>query len=140
MLTDDVTFSGMDEREKFDIQLSQAKQNEVRLARIFDGMKIERVELKSESHQWEQTGNICIEYQRTDDDGTTKKTGIAVTEADWWCHELKREGRTLLYLWLPVPRLKELCRAAFKAGMVRHHAGDGERQSVILLRLSDLLG
>jgi hypothetical protein len=62
--------------KKFDLQLSQALIDERRLAEIFAGAKIERIELKSESSQWEQTGHIAIEYEQ---DG--KPSGIATTEA-----------------------------------------------------------
>jgi hypothetical protein len=120
--------------EKFDFQLSEALINERRLAEIFAYGWIEKIELKSESVLWEQTRNICIEYAR---DG--KPTGISVTEADYWVHELKRDGETLVYLMFPIERLKELCRDAKERGFFRHEAGDGGRQSVILLRLWDIL-
>jgi len=119
---------------KFDLQLSQALINERRLGEVFANARIERIELKSETWQWEQTGNICIEFRQ---DG--KPSGIAVTEADLWVHELKRDGTTLLYLMIPVERLKEQARAAFKAGNWRSHAGDGGRFDVVLLSLRDLL-
>jgi hypothetical protein len=120
--------------EKFDFQLSQAIINERGLAEIFAYRTIEKVELKSESVLWEDTRNICIEYAR---DG--KPTGIATTKADYWVHELKRDGKTLVYLMFPIDRLKELCRDAKARGWFRHNAGDGGRQSVILLRLWDIL-
>jgi hypothetical protein len=120
--------------EKFDFQLSEAIINERGLAEIFSAKRIEKIELKSESVQWEETRNICIEYAR---DG--KPTGISVTEADYWVHELKRDGQTLVYLMFPIERLKELCRDAKARGWFRHGAGDGGRQSVILLRLWDIL-
>ena len=50
----------------FDLQLSDALVNERRLAEIFSAAKIEKIELKSETWLWERTGNICIEYARTD--------------------------------------------------------------------------
>ena len=39
----------------------------------------------------------------------------------------------------PIDRLKELCRAAYKAGRYRSGAGDGGRFDVILLSLRKLL-
>jgi hypothetical protein len=119
---------------KFDLQLSQALVNERRLAEIFTTGKIEKIELKSETWQWEQTGNICIEFKN---DG--KPSGIAVTEADYWVHELRRDGQTLCYLMFPIERLKDLARAAHKAGRYRDNGGDGGRFSNILIRLSDIL-
>jgi hypothetical protein len=119
---------------KFDLQLDQALIDERRLAEIFEHADIHKTELKSESYQWEQTGNICIEYRQ---DG--HPSGIAATEAGVWVHELKRDGETLCYLMFPIERLKELARDAYKAGRHRSHAGDGGRFDVVLLRLRDIL-
>ena len=49
---------------KFDIQLSEALIHERRLGAIFENGKIEKIELKTETWQWEKTGNICIEYRQ----------------------------------------------------------------------------
>ena len=120
--------------KKFDIQLTQALIDERRLMEIFRGAKIERIELKSESFQWEQTGNICIEYRHKG-----KPSGISTTEADIWVHELKRDGETLCYLMFPVERLKRLCRDAHAAGNFRLGVGDGGEFDVILLSLKGIL-
>ena len=117
--------------KKFDLQLSQALIDEQRLADIFSHSRIERVELKSESFQWERTGNICVEFE-----SRGKPSGIAATDADYWVHELKRDGETLVYLMFPIERLKQLCR---KAGRVVHRAGDDGAQSVVILPLSEIL-
>jgi len=119
---------------KFDIQLSQSLQNERRLGEIFASAKIEKIELKSETWQWEQTGNICIEYRQ---DG--KPSGIAVTEADIWVHELKRADRTLVYLLFPIERLRELARQQYLDGNWRTNAGGGGRFDVVLIPLSEVL-
>ena len=119
---------------KYDMQLSQALIDEWRLAEIFSTSKIEKIELKSESHQWEKTGNICIEFRC---DG--QPSGIATTKADFWVHELKRDGATICYFMFPVDRLKEICRDAYRAGKYRTQGGDGGRFDNILLRLADLL-
>lgn len=119
--------------EKFDIQLSAALIAERRLGHILEHCKIEKIELKTESWQWERTGNICIEYMRDD-----KMSCIGVTQADWWSHELVRGDETLGYFWFPVPRLKRLVLEAIHKGDWRI-GGDGHRQHVALLRLRDLL-
>jgi hypothetical protein len=119
---------------KFDLQLSDALIAEQRLGEIFAGAKIEKIELKTETWQWEQTGNICIEYRQNG-----QPSGIATTEADFWVHELRRDGQTLLYLMIPVLRLKEICRDAIRKGRARANAGDGGRFDVILLPLRELL-
>jgi hypothetical protein len=119
---------------KFDLQLRQALIHERRLAAIFAYGRIEKIELKSESYQWEATGNICIEYRC---DG--EPSGIAVTEADYWVHELCRDGEPLVYLMFPIERLKAKAREAIKAGRNRSGAGDGGRFDVVLLGLAELL-
>jgi hypothetical protein len=119
---------------KFDLQLEQALIDERRLAEIFENAKLEKVELKSEQWQWEQTGNICIEFRRSG-----KPSGIAVTEADTWVHHLKRDGRTLMHMMIPMERMKELCRDAYRRGDYRLGCGDGNLSDVVLLRLRDLL-
>jgi hypothetical protein len=119
---------------KFDMQLSQALIDERRLADIFEHADIHKIELKSESHQWEETGNICIEFAQNG-----QPSGIAITEATVWVHELKRDGETLCYLMFPVERLKKLAREAYQEGRFRTHVGDGGRFDVVLLRLRDIL-
>jgi len=116
---------------KFDLQLSQARLREHELAGILCNG---RIELKSETWQWEQTGNICIEYRQNGE-----PSGIATTEADVWVHELRRDDSTLVYLMFPVWRLKELTREAIRAGQWRDRAGDGGRFTVALIRLKDIL-
>lgn len=119
---------------KYDIQLSQSEIDEHRLGEIFTARRIEKVELKTERHQWEETRRICIEYKRAG-----KPSGISTTEADYWVHELARGDETLLYLMFPIDRLKELVKLAHKRGSWRKGAGDGALQHVVLLRIKDLL-
>jgi hypothetical protein len=119
---------------KFDLQLSAALICERKLGEIFETGSIEKIELKSETWQWEQTGNICIEYACNG-----KPSGIAITEAGYWVHELRRADDTLVYLMFPIDRLKKLCREAYARGDKRDGAGDGQKFSVILLKLRDIL-
>jgi hypothetical protein len=119
---------------KFDLQLSDALINERRLGEIFAAKRIEKIELKSETWQWEQTGNICIEFGCNGN-----PSGLYTTEADYWVHELKRDGETLVYLMFTVERLKKLAEAAIAAGRWRKNVGDGGRFDVALIRLSELI-
>lgn len=119
---------------KFDLQLSQSLIDQQRLASIFEYGDISKIELKSESWQWERTGNICIEYRQKG-----KPSGIAVTEAGYWVHELKRDGKTLCYLMFPIERLKELARIAYNEGRYHEGGGDGGNFCNILIPLKDIL-
>lgn len=122
--------------EKFDIQLSDSLIAERKLGETFAFGKIEnpKFELKTESWLWERFGNICIEYR-----AGARPSGISVTEANYWVHELRRAGETLVYLMFPIERLKRLCRDAIMAGDYRVRAGDNGKQHVALIRLSDIL-
>jgi hypothetical protein len=130
-MSEKITFN---HNKKFDIQLSAALVNERHLAEIFAAAKLEKIELKSETWQWEQTGNICIEYLC---DG--QPSGISTTEADYWVHELRRDDETLVYLMFPVDRLKAVARLAIKQGRSRSGAGDKGRFTVALIPLRDIL-
>jgi hypothetical protein len=130
-MSDKITFN---HDNKFDIQLSESLINTKKLGDIFEYRKIEKIELKSETWQWEQTGNICIEFRQ---DG--KPSGIAVCEADYWVHELKRDGKTLVYLMFPIDRLLDLARHHYSLGHWREHAGDGGRFCVVIIPLSEIL-
>lgn len=113
--------------KKFDIQLSQALINERRLGEIF---KTGVIELKSESHQWEETGNIFIEYSHNG-----QPSGLASTQAEYWVHELKRKGDTLVYLMFPIERLRLMARLAYIRGWYRELCGDGDRTKGVLVPL-----
>ena len=116
---------------KFDLQLDQALINERRLGDIFAAKKIEKIELKSETWLWERTGNICIECKQNG-----QPSGISITEADYWVHELRRDDDTLCYLMFPTERLKRLAQ---EHGRYHEGGGDGGRFSMYLLRLADIL-
>lgn len=117
----------MGDRSKFDMQLAEAIINERKLYEIFTAKKIEKVELKSESYLWELSGNICIEISQRG-----KPSGIMITEADYWVHELKRDGKTLCYLMFPIERLKELV-AEYDAKGWRRRGGDNKEFEMVLV-------
>jgi hypothetical protein len=119
---------------KFDLQLSDALIAERRLADVFGNLDIHKIELKTETWQWERTGNICIEYRQNG-----QPSGIAVTESGCWVHELRRDGQTLCYLMFPVERLKELARRAYAEGRYHEGGGDGGRFCNVLIPLSWVL-
>ena len=109
--------------KKFDIQLGAAKLREHALGEILgEG----RIELKTETYQWEETNNLCIEIAR---DG--HPSGLATTEADVWVHELRKEDRTMVWMMFEVERLRELCDLATRAGMVKKGGGDQGRSTVV---------
>jgi len=110
--------------EKFDIQLSKAHVEEGVLAHLLadDALKIEH---KGEHVQWRETGNIAIEYECNG-----HSSGLAVTEAQQWVHELYDfDGQLIVRLIIPVPMLKRMCARARRS----ERAGDGKRSKIFLL-------
>ena len=86
--------------KKFDIDLQYGQIREDKIAEMFTDKKIE---VKSERGMWMKTGNICIEYQ-----SYGKPSGIAVTEADYWFHNLCIGDDIFCTLIFDVPKLKKL--------------------------------
>ena len=75
------------------------------IAVYFDDYFLSLIEVKSEQHQWEETGNHYLEYQYKG-----KKSGIASTEASWWALLLYKKNNVEKELIVPVKKLKELAR------------------------------
>jgi hypothetical protein len=121
---------------KFDIQLDAALVKERRLAELLCCGTFERIEHKGETYQWRRTGCIFVEVRRAG-----KLSGIAVTQADIWVHELfDDDGALLGGLNLPVRVLKPMAREAWKDPKRRKTmAGDGGLSEGVVLRLTDLL-
>ena len=67
-------------RKKFDLDLTYG---EIREEKIADMLTNKKVEVKSERDIWQNTGNICIEYECWN-----KPSGIRATESDYWFHNL----------------------------------------------------
>lgn len=113
---------------KFDMQIKRALWEEERLARVFTEGTFDKLEVKGESYKWERSGNICVEFA-----SYGKPTGIAVTEATHWVHELKRNGATVGYFIMPMDRFKEIARFCLAEGRVNHNSGDNKNTSVVLI-------
>ena len=67
-------------RKKFDLDLMYGEIREEKIAAMLTDKK---VEVKSERDIWQNTGNICIEYECWG-----KPSGIRATESDYWFHNL----------------------------------------------------
>lgn len=88
------------DRKKFDLDLAYGKVREQRIADMFTDKK---VEVKSERDMWVRTGNIAVEYE-----SYGKPSGIAITEADYWFHNLCIGDETFATLVFDVPSLKRI--------------------------------
>ena len=93
----------MSDRAKFDVDLQYGQQGERWLQWL--GTDQAKVEVKTERDQWATTGNLVFEYECRG-----KPSGIAVTQADYWCHILRLGNvAQATYLW-PTSELKAFLR------------------------------
>ena len=90
------------DRKKFDIDLQFGS---IREDKIADMLTNKKIEVKSERGKWMETGNICIEYQ-----SYGKPSGIEVTEADFWFHNLCIGDEIFCTLVFDVLKLKKLVK------------------------------
>jgi len=88
------------DRKKFDLDLSYGK---VREQRVADMLQDKKIEVKSERNMWARTGNIAIEYECYG-----KPSGISATESDYWFHNLCIGDDTFATLVFDVPSLKRI--------------------------------
>ena len=70
----------IEDRKKFDIDLTYGT---IREEKIADMLTNKKIEVKSEKDLWQNTGNICVEYE-----SYGKPSGIRATESDYWFHNL----------------------------------------------------
>jgi hypothetical protein len=114
--------------EKFDFQRKRANVDELECARtLFSG----KFEHKCERHQPWETGNLCIERRRRG-----FPSGLTVTEAEHWAHELRYNEELIATLVIPIPVLWKLTRY-FENDPVRNNrffngGDDGVTDGVLL--------
>jgi hypothetical protein len=118
---------------KFDFQLSRARLDEHRLARLLLDGKFEH---KCERHQPWDYGNICIETG-----WKGRPSGVMATEASVWAQELKHRDETVVTMLFPVPVLQRLARY-YENDPVAHNrfrgGGDGGFSEGVLLPIGPL--
>jgi len=112
---------------RFDLSLSEAEGFENDLAKLLQDSTIE---LKTERGMWYKTGNICIEFE-----WNGKPSGIATSEADWWTHELRLDGKTVAYITIPRKTLRRVLRP-LKDKFIE--CGDDKKGKGIIINLHKL--
>ena len=113
---------------KFDIDLEKGIQMEETLKEFFEG---KRIEVKSERHIWERTGNHFVEYECRG-----KPSGIAVTEAEFWALMLVREDETIVMTYIiPIERMKARARKHWKNKTI---GGDDNLSKGVLVPISEI--
>ena len=119
---------------KFDLDLEFGQIYEKGLQKLF-AMK-GKIEVKTERDKWIETGNIAIEIKCRG-----KKSGISVTESDWWFHILTDKDKVKGMLCFPVDELKNICRAMLRNGTAKKiMGGDDDKSELLLLPIKELTG
>ena len=112
----------------FDLDLEFGKMGEEFTQQVFEGNS--KVEVKTERNMWRKTGNIAIEYECRG-----KKSGISVTQADWWCHVLADDEEVNAMLMVPTDKMKSLARKYFKT---KKMGGDDKQSKFVLIPLREV--
>ena len=118
----------IEDRKKFDLDLSYGK---VREQQVADMLQEKKIEVKSERGMWMETGNIAIEYE-----SYGKPSGINATEADYWFHNLCVGEGTFATLVFDVPSLRRIINNLDYKRSVS--GGDNNASRMYLLNLQKL--
>mgnify|MGYP003337709648 FL=1 len=87
---------------RFDIDLQYGQIHERQVA---DMLQNSRIEVKTERGLWAKTGNIVVEFE-----SRNKPSGIQTTEAEYWFHNLEKDGQILCTLVFPTEVLRNYIR------------------------------
>ena len=112
---------------RFDIDLQYGQIHERQVA---DMLQNSRIEVKTERGLWTKTGNIVIEFE-----SRNKPSGIQTTEAEYWFHNLEKDGQVLCTLVFPTEVLRRYIRTHMPS-VVR--GGDNYTSLLYKINLKDL--
>ena len=115
-------------RKKFDIDLAYGKVFEDKIKDMLQGKKIE---VKTEKNIWQKSGNIAIEFE-----SYGKPSGINVTEADYWFHNLSIDDEVYCTLVFSTPMLKNIVEKLDYHKVIK--GGDNWASKMYLVNLSKL--
>ena len=119
---------------KFDLDLKFGEEYEQGLEKLFKTKG--KIEVKTERDKSIETGNIAIEIRCRG-----KKSGLAITESDWWFHILSEKGKVKGMICIPVEELKNICRVMIKNGTAKKiMGGDDNESEILLLPIKELTG
>jgi len=120
--------SELNKDSQFDIDLKFGNDIESRLQKIMSSKG--KVEIKTEVTQWKTWRNLAVEIKYRG-----KKSGLAVTKADWWLHALYCEEveDVVFSIFMPTIRFKKLVKDMVEAGLVKQVMGGDDKQSKLLL-------
>ena len=117
---------------KFDIDLSYGEIKEKELALI---LMDEKIEVKSERGQWQETGNIAVELS-----SRGKPSGLVTTKANWWVTTLNDGDKVKGIIMLPIADMKKHTKAIVKSGRGKVvMGGDDDTSELALIQITDLI-
>ena len=126
----DITVDSQKPKSKFekDLAYGQEHENLFKQILLLSGDKIEvKTERSGGPKNWDNTGNIFIEYESHD-----KAGGLAGTEADWWMHFLTRGNDVIGGFVLNTDYLKEKAREYYLLKRIAWGGDDGKSRGVII--------
>ena len=102
-------------------------------------MANDNVEVKSERHIWEKTGNHFVEYlYRPVNQLKYEPSGIAATKAEWWALFLIDENdKPIMCYTIPVQALREIGRPYVNTDR-DVDGGDGMRSKGVLVPIEEI--
>ena len=119
--------------KKFDIDLNFGVDSEKKICEILEGGN--KIEVKTERDIWKKTGNIVIEYKNGNN-----PSGISITEADYWIHNLTWKGEMVYCFIFPVNKLKKVIKQMINKGIAtKTSGGDYLKSKLILLPIKSLV-
>ena len=122
-----------DYTSKFDIDLKFGEEFEYSLARI---LSIGKIEVKTERDQWKKTGNIAIELMNQGN-----KSGLSITEAEWWAQILTLKGEIKSIILMPVNALKRRLKQLVKENKAKIiMGGDDMASELVLVPIKEIHG
>ena len=113
----------------FRYDLKVGHRGERYLAAVLEGATIE---VKSDSWM-ARTGNIAIEFE-----SRGKPSGLAVTEADYWCFIFDSEDEKRSFIMVDTEKLKVIGRRYFLDGRVKN-MGDNNTSRAVLIPLCEFI-
>lgn len=112
---------------KFDLQFGQLGEQ-----LFYNLITNKKIEVKRD--KWIGiTGNIAIEYE-----SRNKPSGIATSEADYWCFIFSGNLEDKIFLIIEINKLKEIARKYYKLGQIKL-MGDNDTSKAILIPLKEIL-
>ena len=92
---------------RFDFDVRRGKVGEDYVGTILESIASDSIEVKTD-YGANKTGNLYVEFEQENRDGTWRPSGIAASQAEYWAFAFK-DG----VIFIKLSRLKEICRDVY---------------------------